>query len=308
MIKKEFSGEDKKSAMKDLTRDRLYHFFLAGGDVRGVLIHGTRMIREMKNNHELGVLETIVLGQAYLGTALMAAGLKEDGVVQLKVECGGPLQGLSVEGDSHGTVRGYLVQNPIPLDKVPDSLDTSGLFGPGFLSVTRYTVKNGKPFTSQVMLKTGRLGEELAGYYMESEQIPTVFILSVQLDRNGEVAGAAGLFLQAMPGSDEGVLEEIQKAAVSLPSLGSAIDSTTDISVFLEQSFREFHPRMLSDKRVEFFCNCERDRFRTFLMNLSVEEKAEIMAKGPFPIITTCFNCNTSYEFDKQELEEIFEE
>ena len=264
------------------------------------------MIREMKNNHELGVLETIVLGQAYLGTALMAAALKEEGVVQLKIECGGPLQGLSAEGDSHGTVRGYLLQNPIPLDEIPDSLDTSRLFGPGFLSVTRYTVKSGKPFTSQVMLRTGRLAEELAGYYLESEQIPTVFNLSVHLDKNGDVAGAAGLFLQAMPGSDEHILEQVQNTAVSLPSLGSAVKDISDIPGFLKDIFGEFHPQMLSDKRVEFFCNCERERFRTFLENLSKAEKAEILEKGPFPLVTTCFNCNTSYEFGKNELIEIF--
>ena len=30
-------------------------------------MHGTRMINEMRANHELGILETLVLGRAYLG-------------------------------------------------------------------------------------------------------------------------------------------------------------------------------------------------------------------------------------------------
>jgi len=307
MIKKEFPGEDKKTRMKAQAADRRYHFFLAGGDVRGILVHGSRMVQEMKMNHDLGVLETIVLGQAYLATALMAAGLKDEGLVQLKVECGGPLQGLSTEGDSHGTVRGYLVQNPIPLEKAPASLDTSPLYGPGFLSVTRYTVKSGKPFTSQVMLQSGRLGEDLAAYYQESEQIPTVFILSVRLDKQGEVKGAAGLFLQAMPGSDESVLEQIQEAAVALPSLGDSVGAETDIVEFLGQSFGDFKPEILSDKRVEFLCSCNKGRFEDFLRSISSDEKDEILAKGPFPLVTTCFNCNTSYEFSKEELMELFQ-
>ena len=306
MIKKEFPGEDKKTELKAHARDKRYHFFLAGGDVRGILVHGTRMIREMKLNHDLGVLETIVLGQAYLGTALMAAGLKDEGLVQLKIECGGPLQGLSVEGDSHGTVRGYLAQNPIPLEKAPSSLDTSSLFGPGFLSVTRYTVKNGKPFTSQVMLKSGRLGEDLANYYLESEQIPTVFILSVRLDRDGEVKGASGLFLQAMPGSLEEVLDQVQQAALDLPSLGDTVTADTDAEAFLQSAFKEFHPEILSENRVEFFCGCDRKRFENFLMNLSEKEQGEILEKSTFPLVTTCFNCNTSYKFEKDELISLF--
>ncbi len=308
MIKKEFPEEDKKTRMKAHAGDRRYHFFLSGGDVRGVLVHGSRMIREMKLNHDLGVLETIVLGQAYLGTVLMAAGLKEEGLIQLKVECGGPLQGLSVEGDSHGTVRGYLFQNPIPLEKAPDSLDTSNLFGPGFLSVTRYTVEKGKPFTGKVMLRSGRLGEDLAAYYQESEQIPTIFILSVRLNKEGDVKGAAGLFLQAMPGSDEKLLEVIQETAVALPSLGDTVNAETDIDAFIEGAFKQFNPEMLESKRVEFMCSCNRDRFEKFLSNLSRNEKEEILAKGPFPLVTTCFNCNTSYEFEKDVLLELFKQ
>ncbi|MCK7512368.1 MAG: Hsp33 family molecular chaperone HslO [Desulfobacterales bacterium] len=51
-------------------------FMLAGGAVRGAILHGTRMVNEMRANHELGILETLTLGRAYLGVALMAADLK----------------------------------------------------------------------------------------------------------------------------------------------------------------------------------------------------------------------------------------
>jgi molecular chaperone Hsp33 len=34
------------------------------------------MINEMRANHELGILETLVLGRAYLGAALMTGDLK----------------------------------------------------------------------------------------------------------------------------------------------------------------------------------------------------------------------------------------
>ena len=39
-------------------------------------MNGTRMVNEMRANHELGVLETLVLGRAYIGAGLMAADLK----------------------------------------------------------------------------------------------------------------------------------------------------------------------------------------------------------------------------------------
>lgn len=306
MIRKAIPGDDKKSRLIARSRDRRYHFIMAGGAVRGVLIQGSRTLREMQNNHNLGVLESIVLGQAYLGSALIAAGLKGDGLIQLKVECGGPLRGLSVEADSHGTVRGYLMENPIPLEKAPETLDTSNLFGPGFLSITRYSGEQKNAFTGQVELRTGRLGEDLAAYYDESEQINTVFNLSVFLDKTGIVEGGAGLFLQAMPGAEDAVLEMVQDAALKIPSLSRHFKPETDAKEFINAFFSDFHPEILEDKRIEFMCGCSKSRFEKFLGSLNDDDKTEIRTKGPFPLKTTCHNCNSSYEFTRDELENIF--
>jgi len=307
MIRKSIPGDDKKSLLIARSRDRRYHFILAGGEVRGVLIQGTRMLREMQVNHDLGVLESIILGQAYLGTALMASGLKGDGLVQFKVECGGPVRGLSVEADSHGTVRGYLMENPIPLEKIPESLDTSLLFGPGFLSVTRYSGEKRNAFTGQVELRTGRLAEDLAAYYKESEQINTVFNLSVQLEPSGVLCGGAALFLQAMPGADPTVLDMVQEAALKIPSLSKAFTADSDAQSFLTTYLGDFQPHVLGDKRVEFMCGCSKARFEKFLENLSAAEKTDILDNGPFPLVTTCHNCNSSYNFNQEELAALFD-
>jgi molecular chaperone Hsp33 len=264
------------------------------------------MLREMQMNHNLGVLESIILGQAYLGSALIASGLKEDGLIQLKVECGGPLRGLSVEADSHGTVRGFLMENPIPLEKVPETLDTSFLFGPGFLSVTRFSGELKNAFTGQVELKTGRLGEDLAYYYKESEQIQTVFNLSVHLEKNGDLSGGAALFLQAMPGADEQVLEMVQDAVLEIPSLSRTFTAERDAGEFLNAYLSDFQPDILDEKRVEFMCGCSKPRFEKFLANLSPSEQDEILENGPFPVLTTCHNCNTSYDFSRNELASLF--
>ena len=306
MIRKAIPGDNKKSMLIARSRDRRYHFMMADGAVRGVLIQGSRTLREMQNNHGLGVLESIVLGQAYLGSALIAAGLKGDGMIQMKVECGGPVGGLSVEADSHGTVRGYLMANPIPLEKTPDTLDTSALFGPGFLSITRYSGEQKNAFTGQVELRTGRLAEDLAAYYEESEQTNTVFNLSVHLEKTGEISGGAGLFLQAMPGAEDVVLEMVQDAALKIPSLSRNFTADTDAKAFIDAYFSDFQPEILDDKRVEFMCGCSKSRFEKFLGSLNADDKSEIRTKGPFPLHTTCHNCNSSYEFTRDEVENIF--
>ncbi|MBW2101383.1 MAG: Hsp33 family molecular chaperone HslO [Deltaproteobacteria bacterium] len=79
----------------------------------------------MRAAHDLGILETLVLGRAYLGCSLMASDLKGRDKISLKIDCSGPVQGLVVEGNAFGEVRGYLVRVPIPLEKPLEDTDLS---------------------------------------------------------------------------------------------------------------------------------------------------------------------------------------
>ena len=72
------------------------------------------MVNEMRANHELGILETLVLGHAYIAAGLMSASLKGNDRLSLQVDCSGPIKGLVAETNAFGEVRGYLKQVPHP--------------------------------------------------------------------------------------------------------------------------------------------------------------------------------------------------
>ena len=105
MEKKKLYGNTLKEQYLASARDRRHTFLLAAGEVRGAILNGTRMVNEMRANHELGILETLVLGRAYLGIALMAAGLKGNDRVAMQINCAGPIKGLSVEANAFGEVQ-----------------------------------------------------------------------------------------------------------------------------------------------------------------------------------------------------------
>jgi molecular chaperone Hsp33 len=58
MQKRRPYGETLKEQLLAGARDRLYNFIWADGDIRGVIMNGTRMINEMRANHELGIPES----------------------------------------------------------------------------------------------------------------------------------------------------------------------------------------------------------------------------------------------------------
>lgn len=308
MEKIKLYGETLKEQLLASTRDRVHHFMMADDQIRGVIVHGTRMVNEMRWNHALGVLETLVLGHAYLAAALMGAALKGEDRLAIGVECSGPIKGLSVETNAFGEVRGYLKQVPIPMEKPPDDFNLSPFFGAGFLSVTKYLEGAKHPFTGKVMMEYGTLAKDLALYYITSEQIPTSFSLSIVFDKEGEVTGAGGLFLQALPGADDEALQQIEAVVKALPSIGHDVHEETFPEAWLDINFKAMHPRLLGSRGVEFMCHCNREQIRNMIAMLDIDDVQDLADNGPYPVQIRCHNCNTCYDFEQEELKEIYAE
>jgi molecular chaperone Hsp33 len=305
MEKKRIYGSTLKEQLIASIRDRLYNFMIADGTIRGVLVHGTRMVNEMRWNHELGILETLVLGHAYLAAALMSANLKGNDRLAIGVECSGPIKGLQVESNAFGEVRGYLNRVPIPVHQPLQSFDLSPFFGAGFLSVTRYLEDAKSPFVGKVMMAHGTLAKDLALYYLKSEQVPTSFSLSVAFDSDGEVQGAGGMFLQALPGADESVLSGLESLVRELPSLGHVVQEDGFPEQWLKETFHALAPRILDQRGIEFMCHCNRSQIETMLGMLAHEELEDMARNGPFPVEVRCHHCNTAYPFNQDEIAAI---
>jgi molecular chaperone Hsp33 len=306
MQKQKPYGETLKEQLLAGARDRLYNFMLADGAIRGVIMNGTRMVNEMRANHALDILETLVLGRAYLGAGLMSADLKSNDRISIKFDCSGPIKGLVVEANAFGEVRGFLKRVPIPIDKPLESFDLSPFFGAGFLSVTKYLEDAKQPFTGQVILKFGNIAQDLANYYLTSEQVPTAFNLSIKFDKQGQVTGAGGLFLQAMPQADDELTTGMEERVTNLPSLGEVFTADKDPESLVSAAFKDYAPRFLANRRIEFMCHCNQERVRNLLTLLPIDELKDIRDKGPFPVEINCHYCGTPYQFTREDIKEIY--
>ncbi|MBO5400329.1 MAG: Hsp33 family molecular chaperone HslO, partial [Spirochaetaceae bacterium] len=66
MIKKEITDLDLIEKLNGIEKDGMSVFVMAEGRLRGALFHGTRFVNDLRAQHNLGILETMVLGQAAL--------------------------------------------------------------------------------------------------------------------------------------------------------------------------------------------------------------------------------------------------
>ncbi len=306
MIKKEIEDRELVNHLNSLPDDCRQVMILADGQIRLTGLSGTTMVNQMRANHGLGVLETFVLGQAYIAAGLMTSSVKGNDRIQLAVECGGPIGGIYVEAWACGAVRGYLKNNPIQLKKPLENRDLNDAYGPGFINVTKILEGSRTPFTGQTMMQYGDLAKDLALYYMESEQTPTMFSLGLHFDTAGRVIGAGGLFLQAMPGCNEEVLDSLNEKSTKLPPLGKAISTGMSVKDYCFENFAQYQPKDLSREQLAFSCICSRKNFAQFLTTLPQKEKDAIMKEDKFPLELECFNCSSRYSFTKDEITEIF--
>ncbi|KPJ76128.1 MAG: protein HslO [Deltaproteobacteria bacterium SG8_13] len=306
MIKKKRYGSTLKEQLIAGARDRLVAFSLSDGQVRGSLVQGTRLVNEMRANHRLDILQTMVLGRVYLAALLMAANLKGNDRLSIQIKCSGPIGGVTVEANAFGEVRGYLKNASLLVEKPLESFDLSSFFGAGLLSVIRYPEGARQPFTGTVALQYGNVAKDLANYYLTSEQIPTAFHLSIFYDKQGEVAGAGGLLLQTMPGAGENLAKRLEQLIWDFPSPGEEFSKGREVKQLLTDEFKPFSPKILAQRRVEFMCHCNRGKVRSLLTMLPVDELKDMLDNGPFPIETACRHCNTAYEFNRREIRKIY--
>lgn len=308
MIKKDIFDHDVKARFQASAKERLYRFLMADDQIKGVVVHATRMVKEMQANHDLGPLETLVLGQAYIAAALMSAPLKGRDRIAMNIQCSGPIKGLDVEANAFGEIRGYLKANPIEMENPEKIKWLSTLYGAGFLSVTRYIEDTNRPYTGQIALVHGSIAEDLAEYFLTSEQIPSGFSLSVAFDENENITGAGGIFLQALPGAQPDNVARAETMIREIDALGHRFalnqsdqaDQTPES--IIKTGFADLSPRFLDSSRVEFYCRCAKERMADYLKNLPEEDRTDILANGPFPLALRCHHCNSVYRFSQKEL------
>lgn len=293
------------SHLDEIAADGMDIFLISDANYRGAVLHATRLVNQMRANHDLGILETLLLGHSYIAAGLLTSLVKGNDRVLLTIECDGPVRGVVVESNARGEVRGYLRNQPIPVDEPVESFDLAPYIGSGTLSVTRHLEMARTPFSGHVQLQYGNLAKDLANYFVVSEQLPTAVSLSIQFDREGRVSGAGGLFIQSMPGADGSAGAALEERVKSLPSLGSLFADGETPAHVINAFFTEFGPEIIGTRSIEFSCHCSKEMYAGYLRSLPDSELDDIRENGPFPLKITCHNCNSTYIYSREEVEEI---
>ncbi len=266
-------------------------------------LDATDIVAEIERIHKTSAVITAGLGRLTIAASMMGYGLKGEGdTVTLRVKGDGPAGMLLAVADSRGNVKSYC-DNPvveIPLNAV-GKLDVGGAVGKdGTLSVVK-DLGLKEPYVGMCPLVSGEIAEDIARYYADSEQTPTVCGLGVLVNPDLTVKVAGGYLIQVLPFADESVIDRLEKTLETLPPVTKMMSegmSAEDIALRLLDGFE---PNILDESEVYYKCDCSRERTEKILYSLGSGELEEMAAEGE-DITVNCHFCDKTYTFTPQEL------
>jgi molecular chaperone Hsp33 len=288
-----------------MSRDYAVIATAAGDTVRVIAARTTNVVREAQARHGCSPTVTAALGRLLTGAALIGVSLSGRERVTLQVNGTGPVRFLVVDAMPGGRVRGYpgRARAEVPLNAA-GKFDVGGVVGSGSLHVTRI-YDTGLPYTSAVPLQTGEIGNDLAYFFANSEQVPSVVAVGVLANPQGVLA-AGGILAQLLPGADAATIEQLEIAARSLPQVSALVRSGMTPEEMVHHVARDLEPRIGLVQPLAFACPCDRTRVIRALVTLGVDQLVE-MSNAEEDTEATCDFCGQRYYFSPDEIGDILD-
>ncbi|WP_130838025.1 Hsp33 family molecular chaperone HslO [Lachnoclostridium sp. Marseille-P6806] len=273
--------------------------------IRAFAVTARQLAEEARRIHNTAPVCTAALGRLLCGALMMGSMMKSDGDLLTLRICGdGPMRGLTVTADGNGNVKGYADNPDVVLPPNGSGhLDVGGAVGRGSLTVIR-DMGLKEPYSGTVQLLSGEIAEDLAWYYVSSEQIPSAVSLGVLVDTDGTVRQAGGFLIQLMPFADDSLISRIEENVGRLAHVTMLLEAGDAPEQFLEQALAGFPVQVTKSMPVQYHCGCSRERVAGVLMSIGRSDLEEMIAGGKDTELN-CQFCSRSYTFSPGELREL---
>lgn len=286
--------------------DQLIRAISRDGLIKVSAVSTRDLTERARQIHKTLPVGTAALGRLLAGASMMGNALKEEAAsLTLQIKGGGPLGTLLAVSDHEGNVRGT-VENPavdLPL-REDGKLDVGGAVGnQGTLTVIR-DLRMKEPYVGSVGLLWGEIAEDIALYFVESEQVPTACGLGVLVDRDQSVLAAGGYLVQLLPGAGDETAEALEKSLRAAGPVTELLKADPDPEALLRAALPGLDLEVLEKRPIAYRCDCSRERMERALISLGREElRAMIDEQGGAEL--GCRFCGNVQRFTREDLEAL---
>nr|WP_325211260.1 Hsp33 family molecular chaperone HslO [uncultured Oscillibacter sp.] len=286
--------------------DQLIRAISRDGLIKVSAVSTRDLTERARQIHKTLPVATAALGRLLAAASMMGNALKEEASsLTLQIKGGGPLGTLLAVSDHEGNVRGTVEHPAVDLPLREDGkLDVGAAVGnQGALTVIR-DLRMKEPYVGSVGLLWGEIAEDIALYFVESEQVPTACGLGVLVDRDQSVLSAGGYLVQLLPGAGEETAEALEASLRAAGPVTELLKADPDPEALLRQALPGLDLEVLEKSPVAYRCDCSRERMERALISLGREElRAMIDEQGSAEL--TCRFCDNVQKFTREDLEAL---
>ena len=288
----------KSTILRGMTQD---------GSARLVVINSKDMINGMREAHKTSPTATAALGRTITAASMIGTLLPDPGdTVTITLAGDGEAGKIIAVGDYFGNVKGY-IQNPLvdPPKKSNGKLDVGAAVGAGTLSLVK-KVGEGEPQIGMTEIVSGEIAEDIASYFANSEQVPTLLSLGVLVNTDYSCLAAGGVLVQLLPFPDDNTVDLIERNAADLSNISRYFEKGMSNKEIADIALRDIPYDVFDEINVEYKCDCSRKRMHEKMASLGKAELKKLFdeqeAEGKERELTAvCRFCNTEYTFDEND-------
>ena len=287
--------------------DKIIRCITSDGAIMASAIDSTDIVYKASKIHRTSPVASAALGRLLTGTSMMGAMLKSSKAsINLRVAGDGELGPVIAVADSNGNVKGYVSNASCPTTHYDNGkINVAQAVGKnGVLNVMR-DLGTGEPYIGKIELVSGEIAEDIAAYYAQSEQIPTVCALGVLIDKEtAQVLLAGGLLIQLLPGAFDDTIEKLEKNISELESVTTMLAKGMSTLDMCKEALKGFEVEVLDEFEVKYVCGCSKDKIASLIESMP-EEEIRDMIENDHGAQAGCHFCNKKYEFSEDDLKAI---
>ena len=266
----------------------------------------TDVVEEAAKIHKLSKTTSAALGRVLTAAAIIGSWQKnEKDSITLSINGNGPAGKIVATCKNDGYVKGY-VTNPgadLPTREADGKIDVAGIVGEGNLTLVMDTGMK-KPYTGTVNLTTGEIAEDLAVYFLQSDQVPSAVGLGVLVDVDYSIKAAGGFIIQLMPDATEEQISKLEENLKGLPSVTSILNEYHDAEKLIEILMKDIDFKILEKREITYKCNCSREKVEDAIVSVGPKEIEEILREDKKAEVS-CYFCDKVYNFNESDLERM---